>query len=192
MRGSIDGLASPDPLGRRLPAVYASDDLAGRMLAGYDEVIAPIYATLDNLWAYFTPAHTPPDFLDWLAGWVGAEIASDTALPGRRAAVTRAVASHRGRGTAAGLGEEIFRVFGVRPEIVENGGTSWSAAPGGQLPGSSEIGLTVLVRVTEPETFPVRRLRALVAANRPATVPYTVEVLPEAAPGGVAQGASEA
>ncbi|MBE1489288.1 phage tail protein [Plantactinospora soyae] len=177
MRGAVPGLGTPHSFGRRLPAIYGTDELAGRLLAAFDEVLAPVHSTLDNLAAYLDPRLAPVDFVDWLAGWVAAETAPGWTLRQRREAVASAVALHRVRGTARGLAEQVRTVFGVWPEITENGGTAWSSSTGGPLPGTAAPTLTVTVRVPEPELVPLARLRALVEANRPAHVPYTVRVL---------------
>ncbi|GGM01291.1 MULTISPECIES: phage tail protein [Micromonospora] len=178
MRAAVAGLATPDPLGRRLPAVYAADDLAQRLTGGFDQVLAPVHATLDSLWAYFDPALAPPDFVDWLGSWVAAGGGRDRPAAERRRVVAGAVARHRVRGTAAGLAEEVRLATGLVPEIVESGGTTWSVTPGTALPGSAVPALTVRVYAPEPSDALVARLRAVVEANRPAHVPYTVEVLP--------------
>lgn len=178
-RAAIPGLRSPDPLGRRLPAVYAGDELAQRLTEGFDTVLAPVHATLDSLWAYFTPELAPGDFVDWLGEWVGATSGRDWPLPQRRHAVVSAVAGHRVRGTVAGLRAAIRDTFGLDADIVETGGTSWSPTPGSPLPGRAEIDLLVRVRVTNPVPALADRLREFVEANRPAHVPCTVEVLPE-------------
>ncbi|WP_436523548.1 phage tail protein [Actinoplanes sp. HUAS TT8] len=176
-RAAIPGLPTPDPLGRRLPAVYAGDDLAQRLTGGFDQVLAPVHATLDNLWAYLTPALAPDDFVTWLGGWVGAAAGPDRPVEQRRTAVLNAVETHRLRGTAAGLRAEIHDLFGLDAEIVESGGTAWSATPGAALPGSTQPDLLVRVRVAEPSELLVARLREFVEANRPAHVPCRVEVV---------------
>ncbi|BCJ56018.1 tail protein [Actinoplanes sp. NBRC 14428] len=180
-RAAVPGLASPDPLGRRLPAVYATDDLAQRLTGGFDTVLAPVHATLDNLWAYFTPGLAPDDFVDWLGEWVGATAGRDWPLPQRRHAVVTAVAGHRVRGTVAGLRAAIRDTFGIDADIVETGGTSWSATPGSPLPGHPEVSLLVRARATDPAPTLAERLREFVEANRPAHVPCTVELIEEPA-----------
>ncbi|BCY05787.1 phage tail protein [Actinoplanes sp. L3-i22] len=177
-RAAIPGLRSPDPVGRRLPAVYAGDDLAQRLTGGFDQVLAPVHATLDSLWAYLTPALAPDDFVDWLGGWVGATAGPDRPADQRRTTVINAVATHRLRGTAAGLRAEIRDLFGVEAEVVESGGTSWSPTPGSALPGAAEPDLLVRVRVAAPSEVFEARLREFVEANRPAHVPCRIEVLP--------------
>ncbi|MEV6342352.1 phage tail protein [Actinoplanes sp. NPDC051851] len=177
-RAAIPGLRSPDPLGRRLPSVYAGDPLTQQLTGGFDEVLAPVHAVLDNLWAYLSPALAPDDFVDWIGGWVGATAGPDWPVEQRRTGVINAVATHRSRGTVAGLRAEIRDVFGVDAEIEESGGTTWSATPGSPLPGSPEPSLLVRVRV--PGAGPpvlAERLREFVEANRPAHVPCRVEVV---------------
>lgn len=213
MRGSVDGLGSSAPLGVMLPAVFADDDLAQRFVAGIDEALAPLHNVLDCLDAYFTPSLAPADFTRWLGSWVGAEsdgpdaaggadgpadaepakAASAPPAAGRpqdteatvalRAAVTAAVRLHRIRGTRRGLSETIRLAFGVEPEIIESGAAAWDARPLGPVPGERRPHLHVTVRLPEPDPAAEHRLERLVAAARPAHMPYTVQVTaPERTP----------
>jgi phage tail-like protein len=176
MRAHVPGLLSPHPLGPTLPAIYQEDDFAQRMLSGLDEVLAPIFSTLDNFDAYLDPALTPPDFLAWLASWVGFAL-DDTWDEGRRrAAVARAVELYRVRGTASGLAAQVQLQTGGAVEIVENGASSWSVDPGGDLPGSPEPLLVVRVTVPDPKAIDGTRLDALVAAAKPAHVLHRIEI----------------
>ncbi|QXJ21397.1 phage tail protein [Actinomadura graeca] len=177
MRGAIDGLLSPHPLGPRLPSVFAEDDLAQRYVAGLDDLFAPLLAVLDCLEAYFTPHLAPADFVGWLADWVGAELHGDEPEAQARGAVAAATALHRLRGTPRGLATAVRMAFGVTPEIVESGGASWSERPLGAIPGEAEPRLEVVLRVPDPAAVDARRLEALVAAARPAHVPYVVHIV---------------
>jgi phage tail-like protein len=177
MRAAVEDLDTPHPLHAQLPAVYADDAFAGRLLAALDSVLAPVFATLDCLPGYLDPRLAPADFVDWLGGWVAADVDADWPLPRRREAVARAVELHRLRGTRRGLAEQIRMAFGVTAEIAESGGTSWSATPRSPLPGSAETALTVRVRVRDPAAVPLAQLRHLVETNRPAHVPCRVEVV---------------
>ena len=49
MRGTVDRLPNPHPLGPTLPAIYQEDDFAQRFMAALDDVLAPVIHTLDNL-----------------------------------------------------------------------------------------------------------------------------------------------
>ncbi|MDF6018611.1 phage tail protein [Streptomyces sp. JH34] len=189
-----------------LPAVFADDDLAQRFVAGIDEVLAPLHNVLDCLDAYFTPSLAPADFTRWLGDWVGAETEGrdapgDTDTPAGgdparapltapstghpqdteataalRAAVTAAVRLHRIRGTRRGLSEAVRLAFGVEPEITESGAAAWDARPLGPVPGENRPHLHVTVRLPEPAPAAEHRLERLVAAARPAHMPYTVRV----------------
>ncbi|MEU0843834.1 phage tail protein [Streptomyces sp. NPDC005962] len=181
MRGSIDGLASSSPLGMMLPAVFADDDLAQRFIGGLDEVLAPILNVLDCQESYFSPALAPADFTRWLGWWIGAETdgIEDDRPEGEarlRAAVAAAAYLHRVRGTRFGLAETVRLAFGVEPEITESGGATWSARPRGPFPGAPRPGLHVTLRLPSPTPADEHRLDELVAAARPAHVPYTVQV----------------
>ncbi|MFF4400604.1 phage tail protein [Streptomyces sp. NPDC001480] len=176
MRGSIDGLGSSAPIGMMLPAVFADDDLAQRFVAGLDEVIAPIHSVLDCLDTYFRPSLAPLDFARWLGVWVGAETDGGEPEPLLRAAVAAAAHLHRIRGTRRGLAEAVRLAFGVEPEISESGGADWSARPLGAVPGEPRPRLHVRLRLPDPTPADRHRLDTLVAAARPAHMPYTVQV----------------
>ncbi|SDD76927.1 phage tail protein [Streptomyces prasinopilosus] len=197
MRGSVDGLGSSAPIGAMLPAIFADDDLAQRFVAGLDEVLAPFLVVLDNLDSYFDPALAPVDFTRWLADWVGAETdgietGADDERSGNasagvpaggsegerrlRAAVAAATYLHRVRGTRRGLSEAVRLVFGVTPEITESGAADWHARPLGPVPGDRRPHLHVSLALPAPAPADAYRLDALVAAARPAHMPYTVEV----------------
>ncbi len=180
MRGSVAGLLTPHPLGPALPALYQDDDFAQRFLAGLDDVLAPIFSTLDNFDAYLDPNLTPDDFLSWLAGWVGIALDESWDEPRRRAIVLRAVDLYRLRGTAAGLAGQVEIQTGGTVEIAENGGTSWSVDPGGELPGSPEPLVVVRVSVADPKAVDTARLDAMVAAAKPAHVMHRIEIVKSA------------
>lgn len=176
MRGTVPGLATPYPLAALLPAVLREDGLATRLTEGLDAVLAPVIATLDCLPAYVDPGLAPPDFLAWLGTWVGVALDDSWPLERRRAAVRAAVTLYRSRGTPAGLRAHLEVLTGGRVELVDSGGVSWSATPGGAARPAGEPEL--LVRVVGPDagaSDPVV-LHELVASAKPAHVPHRVEV----------------
>ena len=185
MRGLVAGLGTPHPLGPALPALYQDDDFAQRLLAGLDDVMAPIYSTLDNFDAYLDPHLTPDDFLAWLGGWVGIALDESWDVERRRAIVGRAVDLYRMRGTALGLAGQVEIQTGGHVEIVENGATGWSVDPGGELPGSPEPLVVVRVTVPDPKGVDAQRLDALVATAKPAHVMHRIEIVKG---GGAAKG----
>ncbi|MFE6051594.1 phage tail protein [Kitasatospora sp. NPDC056446] len=177
-RAAVPGLPSPYPIGELLPALFADDDFAQRFTAGLDTVLAPVFATLDNLPAYFRPRLAPADFLDWLASWVAVETDPAWPLEVRRAVVERAVELHRWRGTRRGLAERLRLVLGAGVEIVDGGGATWTTDPG-PVPSAAPSG-EVLIRVW-PLYGPAPdegRVLSVVRAGFPVHLTCRVEILP--------------
>lgn len=177
MRGTNTDPLSPRPLADELPAVYADDTFVQSFATSLDVIVGPMILALDSLDAYFSPRLAPEDFLDWLADWVGAELTGEETVETRRGAVADAVMMHRRRGTAMGLRAAVRLATGVVPEIVESGGSTWSARPLGAFPGHPEPGLRVTLRVPDPDGINRARLDAAVAAAVPTHMPFTIEVV---------------
>jgi phage tail-like protein len=176
VRGSIDGLKVPYTIGEQMPAVFQEDPFAMRFTAGFDDVLAPVLSTLDCLEAYIDPWLTPEDFLDWLAGWVGMVLDENWPLDRKRAVAAHAVSLFQKRGTAAGIREIVELFTAGEVQINESGGTSWSATPGGELPGEPVPRLSVRVWLDEPEAITEKTFDALVTASKPGHVVHRVEV----------------
>jgi phage tail-like protein len=178
VRALVPNLENPHPLGFALPAVYHEDPLVQRFLSAFDEVMAPIFCTLDNVESYFDPQLTPPDFLNWLAHWVGLSLDEHWPLERRRSYVADAVTLYRLRGTVRGLAAQVQLHTGAEPEIEESGAIAWSSTPGGPMPGAAAPHVLVRVRVPDPATVNVDRLVAMIRAAIPADVVHELEVLP--------------
>ena len=181
MRGTIEGLRSPHPLAQGLPAIYQEEDpFTIRLTEAFDDVLAPVFSTLDNLPAYFDPSLTPPDFLGWLASWVALELDETWDLARRRQAVKSGVDLLRRRGTAVGLADELRLATGAEIEVLENGGSAWSLDPGSPMVGTPDPAL--LVRIVTPDAGAVDldRVERIIGAGKPAHVPHKVEVVVQA------------
>ncbi len=176
-RLGLDGLASPRPFIGTLPALYQEDPFTQRFTRAFDGVLAPVHAAIDNLGAYLDPALTPPDFLEWLGGWVAALLDETWPIERRRAFVAQAADLHRRRGTLAGLTDHIRIFTDGDVQVRESGGAAWSGASGGALPGSGRPALHVRVAVRHASDVDPVRLDALVAAAKPAHLGHTVEVV---------------
>ena len=100
-------MTSPAPFGQRLPGVLQEDEFLQRFLLAFDDGVAPVFATLDNLQAYHSPALAPEDFLEWLSDWVGTELEGEWSLDQKRAMVAGAVALQHRVGTKAGVAETV-------------------------------------------------------------------------------------
>ena len=175
-RGLVSGLGTPKELIGTLPGLYQDDLLAGSLTRAFDDAIAPIISTLDNLDSYLDPALTPEDFLDWLAGWVGLLPDETWPIERRRALVAVAADLYRNRGTAAGLSMHVRLLTAGEVEIADSGGSVWSTTPGTAAPGDGSYSVTVKVKPPKKGGVDQARIDALVAAAKPAHVTHHVEV----------------
>jgi len=177
VRGTVESLETPHPMGPALPGLYQEDAFAQSFVDALDTVLAPVVHSIDNFEAYLDPRLAPDDFLFWLATWVGVTVDDSWTAERRREAVARAVELYGLRGTASGLAEQIEIHTGGTVEIVENGGTAWSIDPGGELPGSPKPQVVVRVHVDDPKAVDGTRIDAIVATAKPAHVEHRVEIV---------------
>jgi len=173
MRGAIDGLGMPYPLQTLLPAVLQEDDFTRRMMAGLDEVLAPVVSTLDCLDAYLSPALAPDDFLGWLSSWFSEAVDDTWPTDQRRRFVAHAAELFGSRGTLAGLRRELELCIGGRVEVSDSGGVGWSLKPEAQLPGEPVQRLAVRVESDADRGW----LESIIRAAKPAHVPHQLEVV---------------
>ena len=177
MRGGVDDLATPYPIGTLLPAVFQEDPFAMRLTSGLDDVLAPVISTLDCIGAYVDPLLAPGDFLLWLASWLGTVLDENWPLPRKRAAVARCVDLYRLRGTIPGLRGLLELATEGEVEVLDNGGAAWSTRPGAPLPGQDVPRVAVRVTVADKSTVDIRALEELLADAKPAHVVHRLEVV---------------
>ncbi|MGH9056416.1 MAG: phage tail protein [Acidimicrobiales bacterium] len=175
-RGMVEGLHSARPIGPGLPPLFQEDGFCRRMTMAFDDVLAPVLATLDCWDSYLDPHLAPDDFVDWLASWVGVDIDETWTLERRRELVERVVALYQVRGTAAGLAAHVALYAGATPEIVESGDCGWSATADTPLPGSAQPHLLVRLQVADPSAVNRTTVERIAAASRPAHLPVVVEI----------------
>ncbi|MFI6090573.1 phage tail protein [Streptomyces sp. NPDC051218] len=176
-RAAIPGLATSHPIGDRLPVLYAEDDFAQRFSAGLDSVLAPVFATLDNIPAYLDPRLTPPDFLTWLSSWLGMDIEPAWPEELRRDVVARAVELHRWRGTRRGLTEALRLSLGAGAEILDGGGARWSTTADAELPPAPTGELLVRVWPERVTHLDAHHVLNVVRASCPVHLTCRVEIL---------------
>jgi phage tail-like protein len=179
-RGLVRNLPTPYPLAESLPGLFQEDGFTQRFMSAFDEALAPIFSTLDNLPAYLDPWLAPEDFLEWLAGWFGMTLDESWSVDRRRALVARAFDFYRLRGTTSGLKTQIEALTGGTVELHETGGVATSTTAGSPLPGSPNFAVLVRVIVDDPSTVNGSRLDALVGAAKPAHVTHKLEVVKRA------------
>lgn len=176
MRGMIEGLATPHPIGLELPGLFHDDDFSQRFTAALDDVLSPVFLTLDAIEAYVDPWLAPEDFLAWVSEWVGVPVDHELPEERQRMLVARAASLFGWAGTARGIADVVEIYTGVRPEVEDSGGTSWSATPGSDLPGTDAATVTVRLRANAADVD-VARVERVLSEFLPAHVVTTVEVL---------------
>lgn len=169
-------MTTPHPLADRLPAVYLEDGFTQRFLVALDEVLAPVFTTLDGFAGYLDPRLAPEDFLEWLAHWVALDVGEGWAVPQRRALVARAVELHRWRGTRRGLAEHVALLTGGQVEVRDSGGCTSTDRPGLAV-AENPPRVHVRVRVPRPDQVDRTRLVAAIADAVPAHVAVELEVV---------------
>ena len=86
-----------------LPELYESDDFASRFLMLFESFWKPVTQQIDQVENYFDADMTPPEFLPWLASWIGLPIESSLPIERMRAMVKQAIKLFQCRGTAQAL-----------------------------------------------------------------------------------------
>lgn len=190
MRAGVPQLQSPQPFLDTMPSVYWGDPLAERLCEAFDEVLAPVFATLDCFPAYLDPKTTPIDMLDWLAGWIGLTLGG-RAAEHKRESIAAGAAMLRWQGTARSIHDAVTAAFNREVEVIESGCATWSLTPDSKPGGRPVPSLVVRVLVDADEDVDKRSLDALVDAVKPAHVPHRVEVVVRQAPTPVVSTASE-
>lgn len=169
-----------------LPGIYSEGDFGMRLVSGFETLLDPLVAALDNLPEHFDPAYAPRDVLDLLTEWLGLE--HDEARSGeeRRAIVRRAPELMRRRGTKAGLELALALAFPGVPFRVEDGGTvTWSP----DLDEESKPAPPSFIVYCDVALAPARSgaVARLLDQAKPAHVTYRLRVkAPPRSPGGSA------
>jgi phage tail-like protein len=176
VRASAEGMVARYSLAAGLPPSFFGSDFTGEFVAAFDDVLAPVFAVLDNLDAYLDPALAPDDFLPWLAGWMGLAV-DERWKPARvREFLAGAVELFRWAGTRQGIAGAVHAHTGVEPAIEESGGVAWSARPGAAYTGERTPRLVVRVVTDDPKLDPATVDRVVTGA-KPAHLPHRVEVV---------------
>jgi len=203
-----------------LPSIYsdeltalqeASPDEQGapffrRYLRGFDDAAVPMRETLDNLHRFFDAYQTPPDFLPWLATWVGIVLDDNWPEMKRRRLVREAVELYRWRGTRRGLARYLEIYAGVRPEINDKPFRGMRLGPqtrlGVDLSDPSRLhentvlgdvpdhSFVVTIAVPDPAAVNEQTIRDIIEVQKPAHTAYVARIV-RRAPDAFAQPQTE-
>jgi phage tail-like protein len=178
-RVRVPGLTSPRPLGDELPAIMQEDEFCRRFVSAFDEVLAPVFSTIDCWDAYLDVALAPDDFVDWLASWVGIEIDETWTVERRRCLIEEIADLYRRRGTIGCLSRQLELYTDATPRLEDSGGCESSVTADTPLPGSRNPHLLVSLSRDVLEGANPATIRRIVATSCPAHVPFEVEFLEE-------------
>jgi phage tail-like protein len=151
-----DGAAGTAEVGR--PVRVAAEvvarlpgDSAVRLVAdAIDDMAAPVAELIDGLPAMFTPSVAPRDILAWMRRTLGVSAPQLLTEGQSRRVLAGIVRCYLSQGTAAGL-EELLRLrYGVRADVADSGGTTWSASPVTAWDAPPEPVVTVRLDTDEP------------------------------------------
>jgi phage tail-like protein len=175
------------PLVGLLPSIYQEQPQVRQLLGAFETVLfggtdsavglAGIIAALPEL---LDPQRARPEFLPWLARWVGLRIPPGLPLDAQRELIAHAVPLYQRRGTKAGLQQLLDIVSGSRASVVE------PAALGFRL-GDAIIGRTTYVGRDRPHYFEIVlrvTVRTFVDLAKPAHTHYSLRIADAEAGGG--------
>lgn len=177
MRGMVPGLDTPHPVLLQLPGVYQDSEFTARFVSAFDDALAPVFSTLDNLRAYIDPDTSPADLLAFVGSWVDAVRDERTPLAIQRGAVREAVQAHRLRGTVAGLAHVVRHLTEGEVDVSDSGGAAWSLRPGADLPGTFPAHVRIRIAVDDPDTVDLEIVESVVKEAIPVYATHEIEVV---------------
>jgi phage tail-like protein len=88
---------------KHLPEIYESDHFTSRFLMLFESFWKPISQQIDHVENYFDPDLTPPEFIPWLASWIGLPLDKSLPMDRMRALIREAITIFQCRGTLQAL-----------------------------------------------------------------------------------------
>ena len=113
---------------RTLPEIYRGTPLLQDLMSCFEEVLLgpsthseqrSVQASLDAVGDVMDPAKAPPEFLPWLAGWIGLMLHGDFPENARRQLIANAVTLYQWRGTQSGIQKILEIVTGCSASVFE-------------------------------------------------------------------------
>ena len=86
-----------------LPELYYGDDFTSRFLMLFESFWKPVTTQIDQVDAYFDADLTPPEFVPWLASWLGLPVDETLPIDRVRTLIKKAIMLYQYRGTYRAL-----------------------------------------------------------------------------------------
>jgi phage tail-like protein len=166
--GGRDG-PPPGWLLRELPRPLAEDEFTGRFIRIFEDIGGGIRGRIDRFHRDLDPGVAAPEFLRWMAGWLG--MALDPSLPEehQRSLVRAAGPMFPLRGTKLGLQGLLEAFTQSKVEITDGGGVFGAGA----APAATN---QVTIRVSSSGAISEQHLLELVQREVPATAVVDLRV----------------
>lgn len=104
---------------KHLPEIYENDHFTSRFLMLFESFWKPISQQIDQVENYFDPDLTPPEFIPWLASWIGLPLDKSLPMERMRALIKQAIMLFQCRGTAQALRTYLEIYTSGRVNILE-------------------------------------------------------------------------
>lgn len=156
-----------------LPSFLGGNEFLGRFLLIFEQILTPLDRQIDQLYQYFDPRLAPPDFLPWLASWLGLVLDERWPEGQRRELIRAAVELYEWRGTRHGLSEFLRLYTGFTPEIIEPG-----VGKGAKADQAHRF--VVRIKSSEPDKLDRALLMSIIDLEKPAHAGYKLEVVRDA------------
>jgi phage tail-like protein len=159
--------ASAQRLLSHLPAIYREDELIGRFLRAFEEVLADLEQKIEAVDTFLDPALAREDFLPWLSSWVAFTLRAHLTPTELSDFLSRVVPLYRRRGTRQNL-QDLLRIFTKGEPTVEESANQ-----------PNHFKVTVRLPTGSPEAHQRQGViaRALIELERPAHTSYDMELL---------------
>ena len=145
-QGALATAEREDILSPYLPGVLRQDAFLANFLKVFDDLLRPILATIGAVDSYLDPSITPAAMVEFLAAWVGEELAPKLPERAKRTLVKEAAWLHRARGTHQGLRRAFEIVVDAEVQVTEN-------TPGLRLDEDVQLGINSSLEARDPHTI---------------------------------------
>lgn len=158
-----------------------------RYLRGFEDAGVPLGELLGNIYRFFGAYEAPPDFLPWLATWVGLVLDENWPEMKRRRLISEAVELYRWRGTRRGLSRYLEIYAGVKPEIADQPFYGMRLGSATLLGRDTVLGdvkphtFVVTIAVPDPRLVRESTVRDIIEAQKPAHTAFTARIVQRSA-----------
>ncbi len=140
-----------------LPEIYFNDDFTSRFLMLFESFWHPISKQIDQVEYYFDPDMTPPEFVPWLASWLGLSVDPTLPIERVRTLLKNAMMLYQYRGTYAALKKYLEIYTGGEVEIEEQRARNFVLGPDSALGvdialGGDNMPNSIIVNLRLPES----------------------------------------